>query len=153
MPSKELQDRGHEPGLSEDLYGQMLDRTREVGDKAIDRLRGLGDRLPGGLVEQVERLHDDPTHERRKAARVADPPLAVAVHMEERSGRTEGTAMKDHSPMGLAVLLPCPAGVGTLLRIRLPTSGAWVTVEVKHCRKEGAGWVAGCELLENQPLI
>ena len=64
--------------------------------------------------------------------------------------------MKDHSPTGLAVLLPCPAGVGTILRVRVPPEIArddWVTVEVKYCRKEGDHWIAGCELLDKQSPI
>jgi hypothetical protein len=54
----------------------------------------------------------------------------------------------------VGVLLPGPAGVGTLLRVFMPAQlggGGWVAVEVKHCRKEAAGWVAGCELIDDRP--
>jgi PilZ domain len=140
-------------GLSEDIFRRMLDEAREVGDKVLARLRELGGQLPEGTVEQVERLHYDPTHERRKTARVSDQSLPVAVQVAGQAGATNPTAIKDHSPTGLAVVLPCPAGVGTLLRVRMHPGDTWVTVEVKHCHKEGAGWVAGCELLGEQPPL
>src|SRR5262249_29165922 len=106
-------------------------------------------------VEHVERLHQDPLAERRKAARLADGPVPVAVRWEALPDEAGGM-VRDHCPTGLAVLLPCPAGVGTVLRVRMPAEmggGGWVTVEVRYCRKEAGGWVAGCELVSNQSPI
>src|SRR6188768_3849594 len=109
---------------------RMLEEARDVSRQAIERLRELSSQLPGGALEHVERLHRDPSAERRKAARLGDGSIPVAV----RAGslRDEGGSVKDHCPTGLAVVLPCPAGVGTILRVLLPPEmgGAWVTVEV-----------------------
>ena len=128
--------------------------TREVADKALDRLRELSNQLPRGVVEQVERLHENPAHERRKAARVSDASLSVLVQAADVPGAA-GLVVQDHGPAGLAILLPCPAGEGTFLRVRLPPQlggGGWVTVEVKYCRKVEGGWHAGCELLGDHLL-
>jgi len=143
-------------GLREDIYDRLLGEIREVSSRALDRLRELGEQLPDGVVEQVERLHADPTHERRKATRVNDLSIPVAVAAAGLPAGMGALGMKDHGLRGLAVLLPCPAGVGTVLRVRLPAEiggGGWVMVEVKHCRREGKAWVAGCELLDDQPTF
>jgi len=131
-----------------------MEQVREVADKALDRLRDLADQLPKGVVEHIERLHDDPTSERRKSVRVGDDSLPVSICVPDET--SEAGMVKDHCPTGLAVLVPCPTGVGTVLRVRMPAElggGGWVTVEVKHCRKAAGGWVAGCELLGDQPPI
>jgi len=148
--SKEPEDRADD-GRNEVLYQRMMDEAREVSDKAVQRLRDLGGALPSGTVEQVERLHRDPLGERRKVARLSDPPLPVSVRATDLPP-VGGSALRNHSPLGLAVLLPCPAGEGTLLRVRLPPDlgVGWVTVEVKYCRREEGGWLAGCELLAEQ---
>jgi hypothetical protein len=134
---------------------QVLEQAREVGDKALERLRGVAEQLPQGALDHVERLHQGPTAERRKAARLSDGAIPVAVHWEAIPNGAGG-AVRDHCPTGLAVLLPCPAGVGTLLHVRIPPEMGdigWVSVEVRYCRKEKGGWVAGCELVSNQPPI
>jgi len=133
---------------------RVLEEARAVSEKALERLRGLASQLPEGAVEHVERLHRDPAAERRRAARLADSPLPVAVRLGALHDETG--AVRDHCPTGMAVLLPCPAGVGTVLRVRMPDGlggGGWVSVEVRHCRKVEGGWVAGCELVGNQPPI
>ena len=153
MTTDDHEDWASDHNLSEGIYGRMLDKTREVANKALDRLRGLSDQLPVGMVEQVERLHEDPTHERRKTTRVNDASIRVTIQIAGLPDTTGEMVMQDHCPMGMAVLLPCPAGVGTVLRLRMPPklgNGGWMTVEVKHCRKEGKGWIAGCELLSEQ---
>jgi len=147
MFSKESEELGPDPWLSVDVCGQMLDETREVASKALDRLRRLSDCLPGGVIEQLEQLHKDPAHERRRTARVQAGSLPLAVQLPDLPAAPGQAGIRDHSPRGVAVVLPCPAGVGTLLRIRVPPECAWLTVEVKHCRREGGHWVAGCELL------
>jgi hypothetical protein len=140
-------------GLDEGLRERVMVRAREVAGKALMRLRGLADQLPDGALEYVERLHEDPAAERRKAARLADRSIPVAVRLEILLN--ENGVVIDHCPTGLAVLLPCPAAVGTFLRVRMPTEmgGGWVSVEVKYCRKDTAGWLAGCELVGEQPPI
>jgi len=144
-------------GPSEDVHERVMERAREVAGKTLDRLRGLASQLPDGAVEHVERLHEDPLRERRKAARLPDGAIPVAVRPGERPVETGG-AVRDHCPTGLSVLLPCPAGVGTVLLVRMPDElggGGWVTVEVRHCRRdrEAGGWGAGCELVGGQPPI
>jgi len=156
--SMSINDHGEEvsaPEFDEVIYNRLLDKTRGVADKALNRLRELSDQLPAGTVEQVERLHDNPVKERRKAARVKDSSIPVAVQMVDIPGEG-GTAIKDHCPTGMAILLPCPAGPGTILRLRMPPEFGgkeWMTVEVKYCRKTEEGWVAGCELLSEQAPI
>lgn len=140
---------------SEVARERVMEQAKEVGNRALNRLRGLARQLPEGALEYIERLHEDPVAERRKAARLSDRSIPVAVRPEAVLDETGG-AVRDHSPTGLGVLLPCPAGVGTLLRVCMPAhlgGGGWVTVEVKHCRKEAAGWVAGCELIGDRPPI
>jgi len=135
-------------------YDRILGEARAVSGKAIERLRELSNQLPDGVIEQVERLRENPAGERRKAVRVDDHSLSVVVTATDL--QTDETAVKDHCPTGLAVLLPCPAGVGTVLRVRMPPKfggGGWVSVEVRYCRKEGDAWVAGCELLVEQTPI
>ncbi|HYT90499.1 MAG TPA: hypothetical protein VEL76_17465 [Gemmataceae bacterium] len=154
MSAEQLEDRI--PFFCEEVYTRILDETQEVADKALDRLRMLGNQLPAGMIEQVERLRKDPAHERRKTVRVNDLSIPVAVQIANLAEATDRTALKDHCPTGLAVLLPCPAAVGTILRVRMPAhlgGGGWVTVEVKYCRRAGEEWIAGCELLDEQPPI
>jgi hypothetical protein len=137
-----------------DVLGRMITQAREVGGKALERLRGLARQLPQGAIEHVERLHGNPAGERRKAARLADWSIPVAVRPGDLTDESSGV-VRDRCPTGLAVVLPRPAAVGTFLRVRLPAGmgGGWVTVEVRHCREEPGGWVAGCELAGNQPPI
>src|SRR4051812_88344 len=66
-------------GLGEEVRSRILEHTREVVANALSRLRGLSSQLPAGVLEQVERLHSDPAHERRKAARLEDSSAPVAV--------------------------------------------------------------------------
>jgi len=151
MPVEPPVFQGSRSSINEGLYEQILDQTREMAQKAVTNLRELSSLLPAGVVEQVELLHDDPVQERRKAARLSDSSIPVLIQTLE----CLGTAMKDHSPTGMALFLPCPAGVGTLLQVRVPKEpdGPWVLVEVKYCRRQGKMWVAGCELLSEQPPI
>jgi hypothetical protein len=149
MSVSEPEDRA-DLNVCEDVYGRLLEDVRDVSDRTLDRLRLLGDDLPLGLVEQLDRLHDDPARERRKSVRVADDSAPVWVRAARLPDGSGVPAVKDHSPTGLAVLLPCPAGVGSVLHVRLPPElggDKWVAVEVKHCRREGDGWLAGCEIL------
>jgi hypothetical protein len=146
---------GRGPGRAIDAYTLLLQELHAVADDILGRLRDLRGDLPGGLVEEVERLYRAPERDRRRTVRVTDPPLHVTVKAD---GLPEGgdTAVRDHCPRGLAVRLPCPAAPGSFLRVRLPLElggSDWVTVEVKHCRKEEEGWIAGCELLAEQPPL
>jgi hypothetical protein len=143
--------RGCKPPINKGLYDSMLDQMRAVGQRAVLHLRSLGNVLPTGVVDQVEHLHDDPVHERRKTVRFEDSSILVVVEGLD----CPGTVMKDHSPNGMAILLPCPTGEGTVMRIRIPPKpdGQWILVQVRYCRREGDIWVAGCEVLSNQPMI
>lgn len=138
------------PGLV--IRERVIEKAREVSGKALARLRGLAGELPEGTVEQVERLHRDPSAERRKAARLGDVPLPALIRtVGPLSQKTEGVVW-DHSPTGLLVLLAHPLGVGTVLHLRLPQEmgGGWVAVEVRHCRSAADGWLIGCELVPGQ---
>jgi hypothetical protein len=151
--SADHEERAPNPALCVEVFSRLLNETRGVSEKALARLRKLGDQLPDGMVEQVEQLHDDPSQDRRKAVRVPDEAVPVSLEVAEVSGAADGAVMKDHCPAGLAVRLPCPAGVGTVLHVRMPPElggDGWVTVEVKHCRREGDGWLAGCEIQGKQ---
>jgi len=142
--------------LSEGMRDKLLVEARQVGRETLRRMRSLSNQLPAGVVEQLEQLHYSPTRERRKATRVADESVPVCVQIVDQSESEGAAKVKDHCPTGLAVLLPCPAGEGVVLRVRMPPElgdGGWVSVEVRHCRREKEGWVAGCALLTDQPPI
>jgi len=152
MPSGTPANRDQSPRATR--YERILNEARAVSGKAVERLRELSNDLPDGVIEKVQRLHDNPTGERRKSVRVDDHSLSVLVTATDL--QPGETAVKDHCPTGLAVVLPCPAGVGTVLRVRMPPNfggEGWVSVEVRYCRKEGNSWVAGCELLGEQTPI
>src|ERR1700733_8351055 len=101
---EEPPDPGSKPFGNKGLYDQMLDQVRELAQQAVLRLRSLSNLLPTGVIEQVEHLHEDPVHERRETVRFNDSPIPVTV---EEMDSLE-TAMKDHSPKGMAILLPVP---------------------------------------------
>jgi hypothetical protein len=156
MSSKDFAGQFPSPGLTQEIQNRMLDETHKVGQKAIDRLRQLSNELPSGVVEQIERLHGDPARERRMTSRVSDSSIPISIHAVGLPRAAGGTAMINHCPAGMAILLPYHAEVGTLLSVRIPLelgAGGWVTVEVRYCRKEGPRWVAGCELLDDQRPI
>ena len=152
MSEQRPAERGSPPELTEQIRDRILADTRGLADRALERLRGLGAALPAGAADQVRRIRDDPGRERRKSPRLCDPPLTVTVHTADPAAPDSAAPLRDHSPTGLAVVLPCPAGEGTVLHLRSP-QGQWVAVVVRHCRREGGGWVAGCELLDGQPPI
>jgi hypothetical protein len=133
------------------LLDLVLDETREVGNKAVLHLRQLSTDLPSGVVEQIEQMHQDPAHERRTVARLQGTSTPATVQGLEG----QPTAVKDRSPMGIALHLPSPVNVGSILRVRVhpERDGEWILVEVKHCSREGDEWVAGCELLPGQPAL
>jgi hypothetical protein len=147
--SSEAIETADDPGLV--IRDRMIEKAREVADRALERLRGLTSELPKGTVERVELLHGDPDSERRRAVRRADGAHPVTVC----AAGSVGGCVRDHGPNGLAIFLPAPVEVGAVLRILLPPplGGWWVSVEVKHCRPEAAGWLAGCELIPGQPPL
>jgi hypothetical protein len=133
------------------IRDRVIEKAREVSDRTLERLRGLTAELPEGTVERVELLHGDPDSERRRAARLSDGAHPVTVCA---AGSVAGS-VRDHGPTGLAIRLPAPVGVGWVVRVLLPATlgGGWVTVEVRHCRPDADGWLAGCELVPGQPPL
>ena len=148
---------GREAGPGEGVREEVLKAGRGLRE-GPGCSRGMAGQLPEGvlLLEHVERLHRAPAAERSLSKR---PGWATARSPcrsgQGRSPWRRAGLCRDHCPTGLSVLLPCPAGVGTVLCVLLPAEmgGGWVTVEVRHCRREAGGWVAGCESLRGQPPI
>jgi hypothetical protein len=137
--------------LRSELRERVLLEAQEAADKALERLLGVADELPASAVDYVKSLHDNPAAERRKTVRMADD-QAGSVVVSPFNGPSEVGEVIDRCPTGLAVMLPCPAGVGTILLVRMPggiEGGPWLSVEVKYCRKEAGGWVAGCEVVSD----
>src|SRR4051794_9706017 len=98
MSMNDPHERPPDPVRGEALFNRLLRKTRKVADNALDRLRGLSSQLPSGAVEQVERLHENPTHERRKAARLSDSSIPVAVQRAEPTDAADEASVKDHCP-------------------------------------------------------
>jgi hypothetical protein len=151
MPPERTDGDAGRPGLRSELREWALAEAQEVADKALERLLGVAHELPPSAVDYVKSLHDNPAAERRKAVRMADQ--AVPVVVSPLNGPSEAGEVIDRCPTGLAVLLPCPAGVGNILLVRMPggiDGGQWLSVEVKYYRKEACAWAAGCEVVGDQ---
>ncbi len=127
----------------------LLKETRGVASNAVTRLRQLRSLLPAGVVEQVEKIYQNPGQERRNSLRLADSASQVKLQVDNYPG----AALKDHNLTGMAIFLPCQAEVGTILHCRTAQAidQGCTLLEVKHCHKEGEGWVAGCEILSERP--
>ncbi len=137
--------------VNKGLFDLVLDETREVGNKAVLHLRRLSTDLPNDVIDQIEQMHQDPAHERRKVARLRGVLTPATVQgLEDKR-----TAVKDRSPMGMALRLPFRVEAGSILHVWVHPErhGEWLLIEVKHCSREGDGWVVGCELLGGQPAI
>ena len=97
--------RGCKPAINKGLYDSMLDQMRAVGHRAVLHLRSLSNVLPTGVIDQVEHLHEDPVHERRKTVRFEDSSIPVVVKGHRLSWNgDEGPQSKRH---GNLAPMPC----------------------------------------------
>src|SRR5262245_45745113 len=158
MQGKTPEDSVRSPRFAARLYGELLRETKVLADKALDRLRTLHQRFPASIpsafLDQLDRLRADP-HERRKATRLNELPLAATVRFAADPCAREEAVVVDRCPGGLALRLsqPAPAGahLGGRYR-RVDDVPAWLLVQVKHCHRDGDGWFLGCELI-GEPLL
>jgi hypothetical protein len=127
-------------------FQAALRRARDAADAALGRLGRLRERfpeaLPGAVLEQLGRA---PADDRRRAVRLQGGAERVVVR--EHSRRQGGGEVLDYGPGGLGLRLPWPVGPGAVLRVRAAGAPgpAWLAFVVRHCRRDGGGWVAGCE--------
>jgi hypothetical protein len=137
--------KGPDPAYDQ-VYTRILREAREVSAKARRRLSRLCRRfpsaLPGVLADQVKRLLADPDGERRKAVRLPPGDDRAEVVWPGEGGRVAQARVVDRSPGGLALRMDRPAEAGTVLSVRREGE-CWELVEVRHCRADGEGWVAG----------
>jgi len=136
------------------VYRSLLDEAGEVTENILARLRRLHARYPSAVptrvLEHLERDHHHPAGDRRAAVRLAGGPARVRIRPSPpRTGR-----VLDRSPGGVSLRLGHPVHPGTLMTVRWPAvrSGhGWYTIQVRHCRADGDGWVVGCEFVGLRP--
>jgi hypothetical protein len=134
------------------VFFRLLDEARTISERVMDRLHALSDQfptaLPSELVEQVERIHFDPSHERRRFPRLRDSMIPANVSEPADLIGWSSALVIDRSPGGLALLLDTSMQEGTVLLVWFACEGeeeAWLPVEVRHCRSEGEKWLVGAE--------
>jgi hypothetical protein len=81
---------------------------------------------------------------------------SVPVFLGEDGGR--GAALSgvvvDRSRGGLGMAVDAAVPAGAVLGVRARAHARempWVSVRVRHCRRDGAGWVLGCQFLQPPP--
>jgi hypothetical protein len=88
--------------------------------------------------------------ERRATLRRGGNPVAVLITDAEAKERPRYGWVLDRSMGGLGLSVDEPCAEGTILSVRAanaPPNIAWVQVEVRSCRPEGASWDLGCRFL------
>jgi hypothetical protein len=132
----------------------LLDAARGVSARVLDRLVELhadfpAD-LPGEAIRQLSFLSADVACERRGGLRLSGGlPVVTVLVTWPRDDQLNGTPIPvhDRAPAGLALVLPRPALVGTVLEVQGAGMDDRFRVQVKHCYRERDGWVAGCEFV------
>lgn len=138
-----------------EAYSFLLDEAEGVAGNAVGRLRRLGDRypsdVPAPLIDALERAHTNPSDERRRGVRLGGSLTPAEV-------RADPTPMApaqvvDRSAGGLRLRVSRPLPVGFVVGVRVTADGRWFPVQVRYCRPDGDGWVAGCEYMAERPKI
>jgi len=92
--------------------------------------------------------------ERRSAPRRGGGAITVVIaRANARATRVQGS-VTDRSLGGLGLAVPCPLGVGSIIKVRVAhVSEAipWTPVRVKNCRPSRRQWIVGCEFIESVP--
>jgi hypothetical protein len=91
--------------------------------------------------------------ERRRWPRRWGNPVNVLV-LEASKIKPSPAVVVNRSQGGLALLLDDYHEVGTVLSVRPAEAQGdipWIQVEVRHCRKAGRQWLAGCQFVEAPP--
>jgi hypothetical protein len=106
------------------------------------------------LVKEATARHDPfvsgSAGERRATLRRGGNPVAVLITDAEAMERPRYGWVLDRSMGGLGLSVDEPFEKGTILSVRAanaPPNIAWVQVEVRSCRPEGASWDLGCQFL------
>jgi hypothetical protein len=140
------------------VYLKVLGEARAAARAAVARLRTLGQHfpsaLPEDLVHQLEQGLTDPDGERRKGLRVPAAEADTAVITLEGTGEQMVAQIVERSPGGMALRLNRPLVEGVIVLVRPASLPApeMLVVEVRHCRLEEGGWVAGC-LVVGDPYL
>jgi hypothetical protein len=121
------------------------------GGGARAAAKGRRGRLrPGSdpLVEGIGR-------ERRCHYRRSGNPTHVAIGHPENPTELARGVVVDRSSGGVCLELQTPLAVGSVVSVRpsLGTgAGAWIDVEVRHCRRDGPAWRVGFKFVRTPPL-
>jgi len=106
---------------------------------------------PAELAQTLLGLVGSGIGDRRAGRRAERQETRVTVGAGLEPSYVVESWVSDQSPDGLRLHLPEKlAEVGALLSIRPVEGGeetSWVPVQVRHCRREGDGWVVGCMFL------
>jgi hypothetical protein len=102
--------------------------------------------VPTPVLDHLERANHRPRGERRGWVRLPGGPANVRLRP-----RPLGRAgVLDYSPKGLLLRIRQPSEPGQIRMVRWPAPGGprtWYPVQVRHWRKDGEGWVVGCEFV------
>src|SRR5437016_2511892 len=118
-------------------YLHLLDEARGVSARVLDRLVELhadfpAD-LPGEAIRQLSFLSGDAACERRRGLRLSGGlPVVTVLAAWPGDDLLNGTTVPvhDHAPAGLALVLPRPPIVGTVLEMQVAGVGEPFRVQV-----------------------
>jgi hypothetical protein len=143
---------------AEPAYDALLRRAKNLSAHSLNRLRQLAQRYPSpplqDLVAYLQRSHDDPEHERRQSPRLLGQGRVTVSTPEAPTEWTEAQIL-NRSVSGFCLLLGQEAVVGDILIVWMHEANPeapWAAVEVRYCRAEQHGWVAGCRFLDLEDL-
>src|SRR5262245_57456644 len=131
---------------SRQVYRGLLREAQEGARQAVARLRALSERYPAALPAELLAQAAPRPGERRGAPRLpgAGPRAADGWPAPPGGG---AALVLEVSAAGLSLWLGWPAVPGETLLVAPVGDGSWLHAEVRHCRAEGSGWVAGCQVL------
>ena len=124
----------------------LLGRARGVAERVLRRVGSLKQRFPGAGRSPPPAAPRGP--ERRAAGRCAGHAAATAYGVA--SPDVLAAWVRDWSAAGLGLWLPQALAPGSLVYV-VPAGAAagvpGVLGQLRHCRPDGAGWVAGLRLV------
>jgi len=117
----------------------------------LDKLRALQQQFPGAVpakaLDELEAFLLHPDWDRRVCQRCQSAGATVEVRRVGPPGGKLRARLLDRSASGLGIRLPIPVPVGSFLEIIPPDEQGTIVIEVRYCRAETDGWLAGCQVL------